>query len=130
MRDEGSYRFEPLERRGLLLGLGLGQLIVLAAAVLAAIGLAKTWPGAVGFLAAAGALASGGLLCRPVAGRPPSQWLRVAASFASRRRVLAQSPPASCSRARFAPTGPDFCDRRVPLRAAGDKRADGYRYPP
>ena len=94
MRDEGSYRFEPLERRGLLLGLGLSQLIVLAAAVLAAIGLAKTWPGAVGFLATAGALASGGLLCRPVAGRPPSQWLRVAATFASRRRVLAQSPPA------------------------------------
>jgi hypothetical protein len=94
MRDEGSYRFEPLERRGLLLGLGLGQLVVLAGAVLVAIGLAKTWPGAVGFLAAAGALVVGGLLCRPVAGRPPSQWLSVAASFASRRRVLAQSPPA------------------------------------
>ena len=31
MRDEASYRFEPLERRGLLLGLGLGQLVVLAA---------------------------------------------------------------------------------------------------
>ena len=34
MREGTSYRFEPLERRGLLLGLGLGQLAVLAVALI------------------------------------------------------------------------------------------------
>jgi hypothetical protein len=93
MRDGPSYRFEPLDRRGILLGLGLAQLCVLAAALLIAIGLAKAWPGAGGFLAAAGVLVAGGMLCRPVLGRPPPQWLSVVAAFVSRRRLLAQPPP-------------------------------------
>jgi hypothetical protein len=93
MSEGASYRFEPLERRGLLLGLGRAQLAVLAVALLAAIGLAKTWPGAGGFMAAAGVLAIGGLLCRPVSGRPAPQWLGVVTSFASRRRVLTRRPP-------------------------------------
>ena len=93
MRDGPSYRFEPSDRRGVLLGLGVAQLCVLAAALLVAIGLAKTWPGAGGFLAAASVLMAGGMLCRPVLGRPPPQWLSVLASFVSRRRLLAQPPP-------------------------------------
>jgi hypothetical protein len=93
MREDASYRFEPLERRGLLMGLGLGQLAVLAVALVVAIALAKTWPNAAGFLAAAAALAAGGVLCRPVAGRPPPQWVSVGALFGSRRRVVAEPPP-------------------------------------
>jgi len=93
MNEQSSYRFEPLERRGVLLGLGLGQLTVLAVALVLAIGLAKTWSGTGGFLAAAAVLAAGGVLVRPLAGRPPPQWLSVAVSFASRRRVRAQPPP-------------------------------------
>ncbi len=93
MREDASYRFEPLERRGLLMGLGLGQLAVLGVALIVAIALAKTWPNAAGFLAATGTLAVGGLLCRPVAGRPPPQWASVAALFGSRRRVVAEPPP-------------------------------------
>ena len=94
MREDVSYRFEPLDRRGVLMGLGPGQLAVLVVALLVAIALAKTWPNPGGFVAAASALASGGLLCRPVAGRPPPQWLGVAASFGWRRRVTAEPPPA------------------------------------
>jgi hypothetical protein len=93
MREDAGYRFGPLERRGLLLGLGLGQLAALSVSLVAAIALAKTWPNAGGFLAAGGTLGVGGLLCRPVAGKPPSQWLGVAASFGSRRRALAERPP-------------------------------------
>jgi hypothetical protein len=93
MAEGTSYRFEPLERRGLLLGLGLGQLAVLAVALVAAVGLAKTWPGGGGFVAAAGALAVGGLLCRPISGRPPPQWLSVAVSFGSRRKAVKVPPP-------------------------------------
>lgn len=93
MAEGTSYRFEPLERRGLLLGLGLGQLAVLAVALIAAVGLAKTWPGGGGFVAAAGALAVGGLLCRPILGRPPTQWLSVAVSFGSRRKAVRVPPP-------------------------------------
>jgi hypothetical protein len=93
MNEQSSYRFEPLERRGLLLGLGLGQLVVLGVALVLAIALAKTWSGAGGFLAAAAVFAVGGLLVRPLSGRPPAQWISVAVSFAWRRRMVAQPPP-------------------------------------
>jgi hypothetical protein len=93
MAEAPSYRFEPLDRRGVLLGLGASQVAVLALAVVAALGLVTSWPGGGGFSAAAASLALGGLLCRPVAGRAPPQWLRVAASFCGRRRAVALPPP-------------------------------------
>ena len=94
MAEPRSYRFEPLDQRGILLGLGASQVAVLVLAVAVALGLVTSWPGGGGFAAAASTLAVGGLLCRPVAGRAPPQWLRVAASFAGRRRVVALRPPA------------------------------------
>ena len=93
MAEAPSYRFEPLDRRGVLLGLGASQVAVLALAVVAALGLVTSWPGGGGFSAAAATLALGGLLCRPVAGRAPPQWLRLAASFGGRRRAVALPPP-------------------------------------
>jgi hypothetical protein len=89
-----SYRFEPLDRRGVLLGLGASQVVVLVMAVVVALGFVTSWPGGGGFAAAAFTLTVGGLLCRPVAGRAPPQWLRMAASFASHRRTVAPAPPA------------------------------------
>lgn len=93
MREDPSYRFEPLERRGLLLGLGFGQVALLAVALLLAIGFVAALPGAGGFAAGAVTLVAGGVLCRPIAGRPPAQWLSVLAAFGARRRVAAERPP-------------------------------------
>jgi hypothetical protein len=90
-----GYRFEPLARRGLLLGLGAGQLAVVVACVLVALWLVKALPGLGGFAAASASLAGAGALCRPVAGRPPLGWLGVAASFALRRRAETMAPPGS-----------------------------------
>ena len=98
MAEDGgvtSYRFEPLQRRGLLLGLGAGQLAVLGVAVLAALAFVKAWPATSGFLAASTCLVLAGLACRPVSGRLPLQWVGVAASFALRRRSVTLVPPAS-----------------------------------
>ncbi len=85
MAEGAHYRFEPLQRRGILLGLGFGQLTVLAAALVVALALVKTWPGLAGGAGALAALGVGGLLCRPVAGRTPLRWANIAASFAARR---------------------------------------------
>lgn len=94
MPEGASYRFEPLERRGLFLGLGPGQLGVIVLALLAALAFVRAWPSMGGFAAAAGALGLAGVLCRPVAGRPPLQWLNVASLFGARRRALKLAPPA------------------------------------
>jgi len=91
--ESSSYRFEPLERRGVLLGLGANQLVVLAVAFVAALGVVKAWPGAAGLAGAGCLLALGGLVCRPLAGRPPPEWLGVAATFGWRRRAVALPPP-------------------------------------
>ena len=45
MAEGQGYRFEPLERRGLLLGLNGGQVAVVAVAVIVALGLVKARPG-------------------------------------------------------------------------------------
>jgi hypothetical protein len=107
MSEGAGYRFEPLQRRGLLLGLGPGQLAVVAMALVAAFLAVKAWPGLAGATAATGALATAVALCRPVAGRPPLQWLSVASSFAFKRRRVTVAPP---SRAKGAPA------LRLPVR--------------
>ncbi len=93
MAEGASYRFEPLERRGLFLGLGAGQLAVIILAVLAALASVKAWPGVFGVGAAVGSLGLAGVLCRPVSGRPPLQWLNVAGLFFARRRRVSLAPP-------------------------------------
>jgi hypothetical protein len=89
MTDGPGYRFEPWSRRGVLLGLGWGQLAMLALAVVVAVALVKSLPGPPGFVGGAGALAAGVGLCRPVAGRPPLRWAGLAMAFCARpRRVV------------------------------------------
>jgi hypothetical protein len=95
MAEGGSYRFEPLERRGLFLGLGAGQLAVIMLAVLAALASVKAWPGVGGVAAAVGSLGLAGVLCRPVSGRPPLQWVNIAGLFLGRPRRVRLAPPAT-----------------------------------
>jgi hypothetical protein len=95
MAEGASYRFEPLERRGLFLGLGAGQLAVIILAGLAALASIKAWPGIGGVAAAVGSLGLAGVLCRPVSGRPPLQWLNIAGLFLARRRRVRLAPPAA-----------------------------------
>ncbi len=93
MPEGATYRFEPLERRGLLLGLGAGQLAVLGVSVLAALLCVKALSGGAGFAAAAAALAVGGLVSRSVGGRALPQWFSVAVRFGARHRAHAVTPP-------------------------------------
>lgn len=95
MAEGASYRFEPLERRGLFLGLGAGQLAVMVLALVAAVASVKAWPGAGGVAAALGSLALAGALCRPVSGRPPLQWLNIAGLWVARPRRATMTPPAT-----------------------------------
>jgi hypothetical protein len=87
-----GYRFEPLAKNGLLLGLGGGQLGLVAASVLAAFLVLKDVPGAGGFAAAAGVVLSAGAACRPVNGRSGLQWAGLASSFVARTKKQVSSP--------------------------------------
>ncbi len=94
MAEGAHYRFEPLQRRGVLLGLSLGQLAVVGCAVVMALALVKTWPGPAGLAGAVAVLGAGGVMCRPVSGRTLVQWLGIAGSFGARRRSgTAPVPP-------------------------------------
>jgi hypothetical protein len=73
------YTFPPLERRGIVLGMGLPQLSVLAGAALMAVMAIRAFPSLGGLLLAAVVVASsaGAVLWR-VAGRSPSAWVPIA----------------------------------------------------
>ncbi|HYA45883.1 MAG TPA: SCO6880 family protein, partial [Acidimicrobiales bacterium] len=90
---DSTYRFEPLSRRGLVLGLGAGQLVIIVAALLGAVLAIKAWPGITGFALAAIGLAAAAFLCRPVGGRPALHWLLVGGSYFGRRRRAVTRPP-------------------------------------
>lgn len=87
MGDERRrYTFPPLERRGVLLGLGAAQLATLAAGVIAALFVLRGGS-SMGGLTAAGAVAAGAgvAACWPVAGRPPVSWVAVGGGWLRRR---------------------------------------------
>lgn len=87
MADVPRYRFGPLENRGVLAGLRVGQVAILAAGAVASllslrlIGGATAIPAAIGLLAVASVIAF-----LQVAGRPLIEWVPVAATW--RLRVL------------------------------------------
>jgi len=84
---EPRYRFGPLERRGLLLGLRLGQLVsVVVGAAVAVLALAlAAAPGVAGAgVAVAAMLAGGGAAFWPLGGRSVDEWFPVAARWAAR----------------------------------------------
>ncbi len=88
-----SYRFHPLERRGLVVGLEPVQLATLAAGIAAALGVLSI-AGPVTGLPVAGAIlaAAGVAACWPVAGRPPVAWLPLVIRRAVERRVALGHP--------------------------------------
>jgi hypothetical protein len=104
-----SYRFGPLERRGILGPVRGGQaLSVLAGALVAIIALNRA-PNGAGVLVATLALAAAVLIAvAPVGSRTLEQWLPIAAWFALRRvrgEARTRSPvPARGARARIART--------------------------
>jgi Putative type VII ESX secretion system translocon, EccE len=81
-----TYRFGPVERRGILGQLRIGQATVVAAgAVLAIVTLDRDPTPAGGFLGVIGVGASLALAFAPVARRTPEEWGPIALSFALRR---------------------------------------------
>ena len=96
MTTEGRrYRFAPLERRGLLLGLGAAQLATMAAGCIAALGVVRTGSAGDGLFAAFAVLATSGVLaCWPVAGRTPVTWAPVVVGWILRRRGGPRCSPA------------------------------------
>ncbi|MGH9054568.1 MAG: SCO6880 family protein, partial [Acidimicrobiales bacterium] len=84
--SERRYSFQPLERRGLLLGLDAPQIATILGSALLAMVLVASISGAAGGVAAVSVLATGSAcaLC-PVQGRPMGNWVPVAASWAARR---------------------------------------------
>jgi hypothetical protein len=81
-----SYRFGPLERRGLLGPVRLGQAAVLAAGLVVAVGIVDRSPTAGGVIAAT--LAFGlavTLAVLPIGRRTAEEWMPVAIAFALRR---------------------------------------------
>ncbi|MHB1445263.1 MAG: SCO6880 family protein [Acidimicrobiales bacterium] len=74
----GRYRFGPLERKGLVAGLGGGQVVCVGAGLLGAVGAIRLLPMAVGLAAAAAAVAVGlGAGFVPVSGRTSEEWAPV-----------------------------------------------------
>lgn len=88
-----SYRFHPLEARGLVLGLGAAQLLVVGAGAIGAVVVLRA---GAGLFAAVVLLAlAAGVAGLPVAGATPLHWLPIVVSWAGRRGPL--SGPAGSS---------------------------------
>lgn len=100
-----SYRFGPLEHRGLLGPLRLGQVVTLGGALLLGVELLDRIGGGGGVLAAVALLAAAlGVSTAPLAGRTLEEWAPVACSFAAhalgpRRRFRSRLPAAGRSAA-------------------------------
>jgi hypothetical protein len=83
--DRLSYRFGPLERRGLLGPLRLGQVVTLGTALLLDVELLDRIGGGAGVLAAVVLLACAlGVSTAPIGGRTLEEWAPVACSFTAR----------------------------------------------
>jgi hypothetical protein len=93
-----TYRFGPLERRGLLGPFGLSQVLTVGIALVGAVALLDLVPSAAGAMAGLLAvLAAGALAGFPIQGRTPVQWLPLCVSHLIRgvrgtRRFQARIP--------------------------------------
>jgi hypothetical protein len=96
--DRLSYRFGPLERRGLLGPVRAGQAVALGIAAIAAIAILDRTPTATGAFGSFLTLALGAAFATaPVGGRSVEEWAPVALAFAlraARRRLGFRSPVA------------------------------------
>ncbi|MGC9220987.1 MAG: SCO6880 family protein [Solirubrobacteraceae bacterium] len=108
-----SYRFGPLERRGLLGPLRFGQTAIFAGALGLAVGLLDLVGGGLGVTLALGLTAAAtALVTAPLAGRTLDQWIPVACAFTFRsisgqRRFRIRLPLPS-------PSGSDLLSRERP----------------
>jgi hypothetical protein len=123
-----TYRFHPLERRGLAVGLTVPQVATLAVGLLGALGAFRALggPGGVGLALLLVALA-GGAACWPLAGATPVQWAPVAWRWlAGRRRPLLALPGGSAAppgvRLLAAPCAPGD----EPLGVVEDRRSGSW----
>ena len=103
-----AYRFGPLERRGLLGPLRLGQVVTIGGALLLGVELLDRIGGGAGVVAAVLILACAiGLATAPLNGRTPEEWLPVTTAFITRRlrgrRRFRSSLPTSGRTAAVAP---------------------------
>jgi Putative type VII ESX secretion system translocon, EccE len=97
MAEPRRYRFHPLERRGVLLGLQPGQLITVAGGVLAAVAALRAVPGGPGALVAVLVVVTSAVLALwAVAGRPLVAWAPVAVSWSASRRGRVARWGSSC----------------------------------
>lgn len=88
------YAFDPLEQRGILLGLSAGQLLSLGAGGVVALLVASVVPGGDGLGVAVMILAAATLgTCWPLGGRPLLLWLPAVVGWACRRSAGAQLSP-------------------------------------
>lgn len=109
--DQRSYRLNPLEKRGVVVGLQPAQLVVIGIAVLAAIAVAREAPTTGGFLLAAATLfVVASVALWPIRGQPPVDWLPVIVGWGHRRSKGPRLAPAPT-------TGTPV--RRSALRLAG-----------
>src|SRR5262245_53849948 len=84
--DLPRYRFGPLERRGLILGLGTGQVATLGGAgLLSVIELRVLPPAAAAVVAVLVLLSAVAITFWPVAGRPLQAWLPLLVAYGLRR---------------------------------------------
>lgn len=119
------YRFHPLERRGLVLGLGAPQLAVLAGGAAAAVIAVRSGAGLVAPILVL--LAACAAACVPVAGASVVEWAPVVAAWARRAahpRVGAAGGTAAPAgvRLRAAPQGPG----EPPLGVVHDRRSGAW----
>ncbi len=89
------YLFNPLERRGVLLGLQWVQLVALGAGLLGALAVLRAAPAPIGrLLAAVVALAAVGTAVIPRAGEPLAAWLPAGAHWLARSARATRRSPA------------------------------------
>ena len=123
MAEPPRFSFQPLERRGIILGLGAGQLVTIAVGMVLALGVHAALGGAPGSILAAtvatGALA-GSLWSR--AGRPVIGWAVVGLDWVHRRggRSVLSPAPLTGTHPGPAPVGtrPGRGRRRRPVATA------------
>ncbi|MDA0161259.1 hypothetical protein OM076_13360 [Solirubrobacter ginsenosidimutans] len=81
-RPDRTYRFGPLERRGIIGGFRRGQVLCIGASCLSAVFIVNVASSAGGFLAALVAIAIGAALAFiPINGRTAEEWMPVTLSF-------------------------------------------------